>query len=88
VSGRTGRAPSAGLDLSDALAPGREIILFDNAGVGRSTGPPGHHRRHGGRRLMLLPDSGHGADFQYVEHSVRLVIDFLDVQPHDTATPA
>src|ERR1700745_155643 len=24
--------------ISDALAPGREIILFDNAGVGRSTG--------------------------------------------------
>jgi hypothetical protein len=22
--------------ISDALAPGREIILFDNAGVGRS----------------------------------------------------
>jgi pimeloyl-ACP methyl ester carboxylesterase len=24
--------------ISDALAPGREIVLFDNAGVGRSTG--------------------------------------------------
>jgi hypothetical protein len=24
--------------ISDALAVGREIILFDNAGVGRSTG--------------------------------------------------
>jgi pimeloyl-ACP methyl ester carboxylesterase len=24
--------------ISDALAPGREIILFDNADVGRSTG--------------------------------------------------
>jgi pimeloyl-ACP methyl ester carboxylesterase len=24
--------------ISDALAPGREIILFDNAGVGHSTG--------------------------------------------------
>jgi pimeloyl-ACP methyl ester carboxylesterase len=24
--------------ISDALAPGREVILFDNAGVGRSTG--------------------------------------------------
>ncbi len=34
--------------------------------------------------LMLLPDSGHGAHFQYVERFVRRVIDFLDVQPHDT----
>jgi pimeloyl-ACP methyl ester carboxylesterase len=24
--------------ISDALAPAREIVLFDNAGVGRSTG--------------------------------------------------
>ena len=24
--------------IGDALAPGREIVLFDNAGVGRSTG--------------------------------------------------
>ena len=24
--------------ISDALAPGREIVLFDNAGVGSSTG--------------------------------------------------
>src|ERR1019366_6238893 len=24
--------------ISDALAPGREVVLFDNAGVGRSTG--------------------------------------------------
>ena len=24
--------------ITDALAPGREIIVFDNAGVGRSTG--------------------------------------------------
>jgi pimeloyl-ACP methyl ester carboxylesterase len=34
--------------------------------------------------LMLLPDSGHGAHFQYVERFVRRVIDFLDVQPRDT----
>jgi pimeloyl-ACP methyl ester carboxylesterase len=34
--------------------------------------------------LMLLPDSGHGAHFQYVERFVRRVIDFLDIQPHDT----
>jgi pimeloyl-ACP methyl ester carboxylesterase len=33
--------------------------------------------------LMLLPDSGHGAHFQYVERFVRRVTDFLDVQPHD-----
>jgi pimeloyl-ACP methyl ester carboxylesterase len=38
--------------------------------------------------LMLLPDSGHGAHFQYVERFVRRVIDFLDVQPHDTTTAA
>ena len=28
--------------ISDALAAGREIILFDNAGVGRSTGTAPH----------------------------------------------
>jgi pimeloyl-ACP methyl ester carboxylesterase len=33
--------------------------------------------------LMLLPDSGHGAHFQYVERFVRRVVDFLDVQPRD-----
>jgi pimeloyl-ACP methyl ester carboxylesterase len=38
--------------------------------------------------LMLLPDSGHGAHLQYVERFVRRVIDFLDVQPHDTVIPA
>jgi len=38
--------------------------------------------------LMLLPDSGHGAHFQYVNRFVRRVTDFLDLQPHDTATPA
>jgi pimeloyl-ACP methyl ester carboxylesterase len=38
--------------------------------------------------LMLLPDSGHGAHFQYVERFVRRIIDFLDVQPHDTTTAA
>jgi hypothetical protein len=37
---------------------------------------------------MLLPDSGHGAHFQYVERFVRRVIDFLDIQPHDAVTPA
>jgi len=31
--------------------------------------------------LMLLPDSGHGAHFQYVNRFVRRVTDFLDVQP-------
>ncbi len=36
--------------------------------------------------LMLLPDSGHGAHFQHVNRFVRRVIDFLDLQPHDTAT--
>ena len=35
---------------------------------------------------MLLPDSGHGAHFQHVNRFVRLVIDFLDLQPHDTAS--
>jgi pimeloyl-ACP methyl ester carboxylesterase len=40
--------------IANALAPGREIILFDNAGVGRSTGiAPAHHRGHGGRRRQL-----------------------------------
>ena len=38
--------------------------------------------------LMLLPDSGHGAHFQHVNRFVRRVIDFLDLQPHDTAAPA
>ena len=80
--------------ISDALAPGREIILFDNAGVGRSTGTAPtinsyHLYQHlPDAELMLLPDSGHGAHFQYVERFVRRVIDFLDVQPHDTVTPA
>jgi pimeloyl-ACP methyl ester carboxylesterase len=129
--------------ISDALAAGREIILFDNAGVGRSTGTaPGtiadmaadaasfidglgltsvdilghsmggeiaqpalvvngsndiviptinsyHLYQHlPDAELMLLPDSGHGAHFQHVNRFVRRVIDFLDLQPHDTATPA
>ena len=119
--------------ISDALAAGREIILFDNAGVGRSTGTaPGTiadmaadaasfidglgltsvdilgHSMGGeiaqlialdrpdvvrrpvlvGTELMLLPDSGHGAHFQHVNRFVRRVIDFLDLQPYDTATPA
>jgi pimeloyl-ACP methyl ester carboxylesterase len=34
--------------------------------------------------LLLLPDSGHGAHFQYVGRFVRRVVDFLDIQPHDT----
>jgi len=34
--------------------------------------------------LVLFPDSGHGAHFQYVERFVRRVIDFLDVEPDDT----
>jgi pimeloyl-ACP methyl ester carboxylesterase len=93
--------------ISGALAAGREIILFDNAGVGRSTGTAPHtiagmaadaarfidglghlYQRLPDAELMLLPDSGHGAHFQYVERFVRRVIDFLDVPPHDTATPA
>ena len=28
--------------IADALAPGREVILFDNAGVGRGTGTAPH----------------------------------------------
>lgn len=35
--------------------------------------------------LMLLPDSNHGSHFQYVARFTRRVIDFLDIQPHDTA---
>jgi pimeloyl-ACP methyl ester carboxylesterase len=34
--------------------------------------------------LMLFPDSGHGAHFQYVQPFVRRVVDFLDVAPDDT----
>jgi pimeloyl-ACP methyl ester carboxylesterase len=36
--------------------------------------------------LMLLPDSGHGAHFQYVTRFVRRVVDFLDLQPNDDTT--
>jgi pimeloyl-ACP methyl ester carboxylesterase len=90
--------------ISDALAAGREIILFDNAGVGRSTGTApgaiadmtadaagfidGLGLTSPDAELMLLPDSGHGAHFQHVNPFVRRVIDFLDLQPHDTAPPA
>jgi pimeloyl-ACP methyl ester carboxylesterase len=35
--------------------------------------------------LVLFPDSGHGAHFQYVQRFVRRVIDFLDVEPGDNA---
>jgi pimeloyl-ACP methyl ester carboxylesterase len=34
-------------------------------------------------QLWLLPDSGHGAHFQYSTLFTRRVVDFLDVQPHD-----
>jgi hypothetical protein len=37
---------------------------------------------------LATTDSGHGVHFQYVQRFVRRVIDFLDVQPHDTDTPA
>jgi pimeloyl-ACP methyl ester carboxylesterase len=37
--------------------------------------------------LWLLPDSGHGAHFQYPGRFVRRVIDFLDVEPHDHGLP-
>jgi pimeloyl-ACP methyl ester carboxylesterase len=35
--------------------------------------------------LVLFPDSGHGAHFQYPARFTRRVIDFLDVEPHDGA---
>ena len=35
--------------------------------------------------LVLFPDSGHGAHFQYVQRFVRRVTGFLDVEPGDSA---
>ena len=37
-------------------------------------------------QLWLLPDANHGAHFQYPALFARRVIDFLDIQPHDTST--
>jgi pimeloyl-ACP methyl ester carboxylesterase len=36
-------------------------------------------------QLWLLPDANHGAHFQYPALFARRVIDFLDIQPHETS---
>jgi pimeloyl-ACP methyl ester carboxylesterase len=37
-------------------------------------------------QLWLLPDANHGAHFQYPALFARRVIDFLDIEPHDSST--
>ena len=52
--------------VTDALAAGRDIILSDNAGAGRSLS---EHLPNA--VLLTYPDSGHGSLFQFHESFTR-----------------
>jgi len=100
--------------ISDALAPGREIILFDNAGVGRSTGTApdaiagmaadaarfidGLGRAFISRITARTGDRDTPVSDQTIAAYRAAArgwasapadnFGYLDVQPHDTGTPA
>jgi pimeloyl-ACP methyl ester carboxylesterase len=81
-------APAANFGYLDGIAQPALVVNGSNDIVIPTINSYHLYQHLPDAELMLLPDSGHGAHFQYVERFVRRVIDFLDVQPHDTGTPA
>jgi pimeloyl-ACP methyl ester carboxylesterase len=85
---RWGAAPADNFDYLGGIAQPTLVVNGDNDIVIPTINSYHLYQHLPDAELMLLPGSGHGAHYQYVKRFVRRVIDFLDVQPHDTATPA